>query len=74
MEYTSKGDNQRISLLYTVPLHACTYSIANFFRAGVKDTELTIFHPSATSQLTIDDTLFYLGDLGIIADVHTLRA
>ena len=36
--------------------------------------ELAIFHPSATSCLVIDDALFHLGDPGIIADIHTLRA
>ena len=27
-----------------------------------------------SSRITIDNALFYLGDPGIIADVHTLRA
>ena len=69
-----QGRRSKFSPLYAVPLHARAYSIANFFRAGVKDTELAIFHPSATSRLVINDALFHLGDPGIITDIHTLRA
>ena len=69
-----QGQQSKDSPLYAIPLHACAYSIANFFRAGVKDIELAIFHPSATSCLVIDDALFHLGDPGIIADIHMLRA
>ena len=69
-----QGRRSKFSPLYAVPLHARAYSITNFFRAGVKDTELAIFHPSATSRIVIDDALFHLGDPGIIADIHTLRA
>ena len=69
-----QGRRSKDSPLYAIPLHARAYSVANFFRAGVKDTELAIFHPSATSRITIDNALFHLGDPGIIADIHTLRA
>ena len=69
-----QGRRSKYSPLYAVPLHAHAFSIANSFRARVKDIELAIFHPSATSRLVIDDALFHLGDPGIIADIHTLRA
>ena len=69
-----QGQQSKDSPLYAVPLYARAYSIANFFRAGVKDIELAIFHPSATSCLTINNALFHLGDPGVIADIHTLRA
>ena len=47
---------------------------ANFNGNIPRDTDLAPFHPSALNRAIIDDTLFHLGDPGVIADVHTLRA
>jgi hypothetical protein len=40
----------------------------------LQDTNLAIFDPSSDNHLVVDDTLFHLGDAGVIADVHTLQA
>jgi len=34
---------------YSTPLHAWAFPSPNFNRAGVKDTDLNIFHPSSTN-------------------------
>jgi hypothetical protein len=67
-----QGQRSKNTPLYTIPLYACAFSNANFFRAELKDTDLTIFHPSAISHLIVDDALYYLGDPGVIADIHCL--
>jgi hypothetical protein len=69
-----QGQRLKNTPLYGIPLHAYTFSNANFFRLGLKDTDLAIFHPSAVGHLIIDNALFHLGDLGVIADVHCLCA
>jgi hypothetical protein len=40
----------------------------------LRDTDLAIFDPSDDDHLVVDNALFHLGDAGVIADVHTLRA
>ena len=67
----TRGKDQPI---YATPLHARAFPTPNFSRPGIKDTDLYIFHPSSSSQIIVDDALYHLGDPGIIADVHTLRA
>jgi hypothetical protein len=81
IRYVSIGDDMHLqgrrsknTPLYAVPLHAHPFSIANFWQSGLQDTDLTIFDPSSDNRLVIDNTLFHLGDAGVIADVHTLRA
>jgi len=59
---------------YSTPLHAQAFPSPNFNRAGIKDTDLNIFHPSSTSRLLVDNTLIDLKDPGVIADVHRYRA
>jgi len=67
-----QGTEGKDKAIYGTPLHARSYPTPNFHRPGVKDTNHTIFHPSSTSCLVVDDALYHLGDPGIIADVHML--
>jgi hypothetical protein len=53
-------------------LHARAYPNPNFHSLGIKDTDLTIFHPSSVNRRLVDDALIHLVDAGVIADVHTL--
>jgi hypothetical protein len=69
-----QGQRSKNTPLYTIPLHGHAFSNANFFRSGLRDTDLGIFHPSAISHLVVDDALFHLGDPGVIADIHCLQA
>jgi hypothetical protein len=68
-----QGRRSKKTPLYTIPLHAYAFSNANFFRLGLKNTDLAIFHPSAIGHLVVDDALFHLGDPGVIADIHCLQ-
>jgi hypothetical protein len=81
IRYVSVGDDMHLqgrrskkTPLYAVSLHARPFSIANFWHSGLRDTDLAIFDPSSDDCLVIDNALFYLRDVGVIADVHTLRA
>jgi hypothetical protein len=67
-----QGQRFKNTPLYAIPLYARAFSNANFFRSELRDTDLAIFHPSAISHLVVDDALFYLGDPGVIADIHCL--
>jgi len=69
-----QGTEGKDKAIYGTPLHAHSYPTPNFHRPGVKDTDHTIFHPSSTSQLVVDNALYYLGDPRVIADVHMLHA
>jgi hypothetical protein len=59
--------------IYGMALHACTYPHSNFHSPGIKDTDLTIFHPSSVNCRLVDDALIHLVDAGVVADVHTLH-
>jgi len=65
----TEGKNKKI---YGAPLHAHSYPTPNLNCPGAKDTDHTIFDPSSTSRLIIDDALYHLGDPRVIADVHML--
>src|SRR5437879_2532709 len=54
-------------------LHACAFPHPNFHSPGIKDTDLTIFHPSSVNRRLIDDALIHLTDAGVVADIHTLH-
>jgi len=69
-----QGTEGKDKAIYGTPLHARAFPTPNFHCPGVKDTDHTIFNPSSTSYLVVDDALYHLGDPGIIADVHMLRA
>ena len=69
-----QGRRTKYTAIYGVPLHARPFPHANFNGNEPRDTDLAPFHPSAPNRLIIDDALFQLGDKGVIADVHTLRA
>jgi len=56
------------------PLHARAFPTPNFNRPGAKDTDHSIFDPSSTSRLIVDDAIYHLGDPGVVADIHTLHA
>jgi hypothetical protein len=60
--------------VYSIALHACTFPNPNFHSLGIKDTDLTIFHPSSVNHRLVDDALIHLVNAGVIADVHTLQA
>ena len=68
-----QGTSGKNKPIYATPLHAHAFPTPNYHHPGIKDTDLYIFHPSSTSQTIVDDVLYHLGDLGIIADIHTLR-
>jgi len=69
-----QGTEGKDKAIYGTPLHARSYPTPNFHHPGVKDTDHTIFHPSSTSQLVVDNALYHLGDPGVIADIHMLHA
>jgi hypothetical protein len=69
-----QGRRSKNTPLYAVPLHARPFSIANFWQSRLRDTDLAIFDPASDDRLVVDNALFHLGDAGVIADVHTLRA
>ena len=69
-----QGTEGKDKAIYGTPLHACSYPTPNFHCPGAKDTNHTIFNPSSTSRLVVDDALYHLGDPGVIADVHMLHA
>src|SRR5437588_12939854 len=60
--------------IYGMALHAHAYPHPNFHSPSIKDTDLTIFHPSSVNRQLVDDALIHLVDAGVIADVHTLHA
>jgi hypothetical protein len=81
IRYLSVGDDMHLqgrrsknTPLYAVSLHTRAFSIANFWRSGLRDTDLAIFNPTSDDRLVIDNALFHLGDPRVIADVYTLRA
>jgi len=59
---------------YSTPLHTQAFPSPNFNRAGIKDTDLNIFHPLSTNQLLVDNALIDLKDPGVIADIHRYQA
>jgi hypothetical protein len=69
-----QGCHKKDNPIYGIALHACAYPHPNFHAPGVKDTDLTIFHPSSVNRQLVDDTLIHLVDAGVIVDVHTLHA
>jgi hypothetical protein len=69
-----QGCRKKGDPVYGMALHACTYPNPNFHSPGIKDTDLTIFHPSSVNCQLVDDALIHLVDAGVIANVHTLRA
>jgi len=69
-----QGTEGKNKAIYGTPLHTHSYPTPNFHHPGVKDTDHTVFNPSSTSCLVINDTLYHLGDPRVIADVHTLCA
>ena len=69
-----QGTEGKNKAIYGTPLHAHSYPTPNFHRPGAKDTDHTIFDPSSTSHLVVDNALYHLGDPGVIADVHMLCA
>jgi hypothetical protein len=60
--------------IYGMALHAHTYPHPNFHSPSIKDTDLTIFHPSSINQQLVNNTLIHLVDAGVVADIHTLCA
>jgi hypothetical protein len=68
-----QGCHKKGDPVYEMALHACTFSNPNFYSPGIKDTDLTIFHPSSVNHQLIDDALIHLVDTGVVADVHMLR-
>jgi len=68
-----QGTDGKGKAVLGTPLHAQAFPTPNFNRPGAKDTDHTIFDPSSTSRLIVDDAIYHLGDPGIVADIHTLR-
>ena len=58
---------------YGMALHAHAFPNPNFSRPGIKDTDLSAFHPNSVNHLLIDNALVRLIDPGVVADVHTLH-
>jgi len=69
-----QGTDGKNKAVLGTPLHVQAFPTPNFNHPSVKDTDHTIFDPSSTSRLIVDDALYHLGDPGVVADVHTLRA
>ena len=69
-----QGRRTKYTPIYRTSLHARAFPHANFNGCVPRDTDLAPFHPSALNRLIIDNALFHLGDPGVIADIHTLRA
>jgi len=68
-----QGTDGKGKAVLGTPLHARAFPTPNFNRPGAKDTDHTIFDPSSTSRLIVDDAIYHLGDPGIVADIHTLH-
>ena len=68
-----QGRRTKYTPVYGAPLHARPFPHANFNGNTPRDTDLAIFHPSASNRAIVDDALLNLGDAGVVADVHTLR-
>jgi hypothetical protein len=64
-----KGDS-----IYGMALHARAFPHPNFHSPGIKDTNLTIFHPSSINHRLVDNALIHLTNAGVVVDIHTLRA
>jgi hypothetical protein len=69
-----QGCHKKGDPIYSMALHAHTYPNPNFHSPGIKDTDLTIFHPSSINCQLVDDALIHLVDTGVITDVYTLYA
>jgi hypothetical protein len=69
-----QGCHKKGDPVYGMALHTCTFPYPNFHSPGIKDTDLTIFHPSSVNQQLVDDALVHLIDTGVVADVHMLHA
>jgi hypothetical protein len=69
-----QGCRKKGDPIYGMALHARTYPYPNFHSPSIKDTDLTIFHPSSVNCRLVDDALIHLTDAGVIANVHMLRA
>ena len=69
-----QGCRKKGNPVYGMALHARAYPNPNFHGPGIKDTDLTAFHPSSVNRHLIDDTLLHMIDAGVVADVHTSRA
>jgi hypothetical protein len=69
-----QGCRKKGDPVYGMALHARAFPHPNFHSPGIKDTDLTIFHPSSVNRRLVDNTLIHLTDAGVVADVHMLRA
>jgi hypothetical protein len=69
-----QGCHKKGDPVYGMALHTHAYPHPNFHSLGIKDTDLTIFHPSSVNHRLVDDALIYLINAGVIANVHTLCA
>ena len=68
-----QGCKKKGTPAYGMALHACTFPNPNFSRPGIKDTDLSAFHPDSVNRLLVDNALIHLVDPGVVADVHTLH-
>ena len=80
IKYISVGDSMAVqgcrkkgTPAYGMALHAHAFPNPNFSRPGIKDTDLSAFHPNSVNCLLVDNTLVCLIDPGVVADVHTLH-
>jgi hypothetical protein len=69
-----QGCRKKGDPIYGMALHARAFPHPNFHSPGIKDTDLTIFHPSSVNRQLVDDALIHLTDAGVVADVHMLCA
>jgi hypothetical protein len=69
-----QGCRKKGDPIYGMALHARAFPHPNFHSPSIKDTDLTIFHPSSVNRRLVDDALIHLTDAGVVADVHTLCA
>src|SRR5258708_5761958 len=49
------GTRRKGTTPYACPLHARAFPEPNFYKPGVKDTDLALFYPDCTSRVIVDD-------------------
>ena len=67
-----QGCRKKGTPAYGMALHACAFPNPNFSRPGIKDTNLSAFHPDSVNCLLVNNALIRLIDPGIVTDIHTL--
>jgi hypothetical protein len=80
IKYVSIGDSMAVQGCckkgdrpHGMALHARAFPNPNFHYPGIKDTDLSAFHPDSVNHRLVDNALIAVINPGIVADVHTMR-